>query len=371
MKILLIGDASNYHNTLGQGLRRLGHDVTVASSGMLWQDTERDINLRRGNTKLSGAWLWARLNTTLSKRLRGYDVVQIVNPIFVDLRPHRVAQVFRKLKRENGSIYLTALGSDYAFVQTCLSADNPLRFSEWQVEGRTTPFTATAECALLRRWLVDPLKSHAEMIYDNVDGVVSALYEYHVAMQRFFPENKLAYGGIPIDVDKVSYSPNTVGNDRSKGIQALLPFPKGRKSEKGTDIIEEIFSKIPQLCITEVCGMKYKDFIDILAGCNIVLDQYYAHTPATTALLAMAMGKLVVTGASPDFEDFIGEKVPVLNINPLDKFSARDFLSSLLQKDTAEINATLKDFGQRSRDFVIRHNSAEVVAQRFLNFWQK
>lgn len=376
MKILLIGDASNYHYTLGQGLKSLGHDVTVASSGMLWQDTERDINLRRGNTRLSGAWLWARLNITLSRRLRGYDVVQIVNPIFVDLKPHRVAQIFHKLKRENGAIYLTALGTDYAFVKTCLSADNPLRFSEWQVEGRPTPFSNTAEARILRRWLENPLKNHAEMIYENVDGVISALYEYHVAMQRFFPDNMLAYGGIPINVDTIPFFANKIEIDRSKSdndlsLDALLPFPKERKMEKGTEIIKSIFGEIPGLKITEVAGIKYTDFLDVLSRCNIVLDQYYAHTPATTALLAMAMGKLVVTGASKDFEKFIGEAVPALNINPLDTDTAAGFIKSLLTKDVDGINSVLVDFGQRGRDFVTRHNSAEVVARRFEDFWQR
>ena len=47
MKILLIGDASNYHACLGDALRRLGHDVTVASSGSRWMHTHRDIDLAR------------------------------------------------------------------------------------------------------------------------------------------------------------------------------------------------------------------------------------------------------------------------------------------------------------------------------------
>lgn len=33
MKILLLGEYSNVHNTLAMGLRELGHQVTVASNG--------------------------------------------------------------------------------------------------------------------------------------------------------------------------------------------------------------------------------------------------------------------------------------------------------------------------------------------------
>ena len=39
MKILLLGEASNLHWTLAEGLRTLGHDVTVASGGSGWMIT--------------------------------------------------------------------------------------------------------------------------------------------------------------------------------------------------------------------------------------------------------------------------------------------------------------------------------------------
>lgn len=37
MKILLIGEYSNVHATLAQGLRSLGHHVVVASNGDFWK----------------------------------------------------------------------------------------------------------------------------------------------------------------------------------------------------------------------------------------------------------------------------------------------------------------------------------------------
>ncbi len=47
MKILLIGEYSNVHWTLANGLRRLGHQVTVASSGDQFKGYCRDIDLTR------------------------------------------------------------------------------------------------------------------------------------------------------------------------------------------------------------------------------------------------------------------------------------------------------------------------------------
>lgn len=397
MKILLLGDASNYHYTLGRALSRLGHDVTVASSGMRWQDTQRDIDLKRRPGKIGGAFLWLKLNTVLASRLKGYDVVQIVNPIFLDLRPNRNGAIFKRLKRDNGAVYLTALGTDTAYVETCLAADNPLRFSEWNVEGRPTPFTSTTLADEQRTWLRDPLLSHTRRIYDNIDGVVTALYEYHAVMQRYFPADMLAYGGIPVDVEAIPFRPPT----GRLPLTALSPFPLGREPEKGIDQMRDIFGKIDGLNIVPVGGVSYKEFLKRLENCDIVLDQFYAHSPATTALLAMAMGKTVVTGASPDFRAFIGEDVPALNISPLDTTSAAARIQALLSKTPEDkhkalltesgemhlfaergekhlfdgspetISETMLRFGADARDFVRRHNDSAVVARRFLSLWQR
>ena len=47
MKILLLGEYSNVHWTLAEGLRRLGHCVTVASNGDFWKDKEKQIKIQK------------------------------------------------------------------------------------------------------------------------------------------------------------------------------------------------------------------------------------------------------------------------------------------------------------------------------------
>ena len=61
MKILLIGEYSNVHATLADGLRQLGHKVTVASNGDFWKNYPRDISLTRKPGKLGGAVLLLKL----------------------------------------------------------------------------------------------------------------------------------------------------------------------------------------------------------------------------------------------------------------------------------------------------------------------
>ena len=47
MKILLLGEFSNLHWTLAEGLRKLGHEVCVVSNGDRWRNYQRDISLTR------------------------------------------------------------------------------------------------------------------------------------------------------------------------------------------------------------------------------------------------------------------------------------------------------------------------------------
>ena len=61
MKILLLGEYSNVHNTLARGLRELGHTVTVVSNGDFWKNYPRDINVSRRPGKIGGMLLMAKI----------------------------------------------------------------------------------------------------------------------------------------------------------------------------------------------------------------------------------------------------------------------------------------------------------------------
>ena len=50
MKILLIGEYSNVHWSLAEGLRQLGHQVTVVSDGDGWKNYPRDVDITRQST---------------------------------------------------------------------------------------------------------------------------------------------------------------------------------------------------------------------------------------------------------------------------------------------------------------------------------
>ncbi len=365
MKILLLGDASNYHRTLANALARMGHNVTVASHGSYWQNTNRDIDIsRRYKGKMGGMLLWLKLNTSLRNSFKGYDVVHISNPTFLDLRPHRIREIFNQLKRDNGKVFLTALGTDSYYVEMCCQPDSPLRYSEWQIDGKPGPIiNKKAE------WLQPSLKDHCRFIYDNIDGVVTALYEYHLSAQRVFPTNMIAYGGIPIDTAAIT--PQYIDNSPEK-IILFLGRHRNRQAEKGTDLIEQVAkavaSKYPNRCRLDIIeNLPYDEYLTRMRNAHIVMDQLYSYTPATNALLAMAMGLNTLSGGEDDYFKFINENElrPIINAIPNEDLLFETLNNVVLHPEM------IKARSYEGRKFVEKHNDSKVVAQRFIDFWEQ
>ena len=86
MRILLIGEYSNLHWGLSEGLREAGHEVCVLSNGDFWKNYRRDISLvREEGTPFAGIkYLFNAMG--LLPKMRGYDVVQLINPMFLELK---------------------------------------------------------------------------------------------------------------------------------------------------------------------------------------------------------------------------------------------------------------------------------------------
>ena len=368
LDILLVGDASSYHPTLADALRSLGHHVTVASDGCIsWMQTRREINTaRRLPGKLGGLDLWMRLGLNRKRLFSGYDIVSLASQDFVPLRPSRVRTFFDRLKADNRSIFYTALGTDWRFTQECLDPATPLVENEFMVRGEPTPFYR-ADRAEVNLWTQGELLDTGQHIYANVDGAVSALWEYDVAIRRYFASDRMAYGGIPIDTRKVAYQDLPERPDR---VRLFLGRHRHHMMLKGTDKLEAaaraVVARHPdkaELVIVE--NRPYDEYLRLLESAHVVLDQIYSYTPATNAMLAMAMGKVAVSGGAECFYQFIGEEEvrPVLHID-----SDYESIERALEWAVTHPEQ-LRERGREGRRFVEKHNDSRVVARRFLDFW--
>ena len=367
MKILFAGDASNMHNCLAQQLRRMGHEATVASDGSRWMDTARDINLLRRPGRLGTLrYLWD-INRALP-RMTGYDIVEIATPIFLRLKPHRIARVFDYLKAHNSHIVLSALATDMVYYDACHDG-HTFRYSDYMLGDQPSPYVNSSEYVVQQQdnWKQPFMRQHSDHILAGIDGAVACLYEYYAAYKPVLGD-RVAYGGIPIDTDSLEFRPLEQTPDK---VRLFIGIQRDRHVIKGTDkllaAMKRVHDRYPNVTELEVVeNLPYAEYARRMRDSHVILDQLYSYTPATNALIAMAQGLVAVSGAEPEYYDLIGEtdNQPIINVSPMVEGDIDHKLSWLVEN-----RDQLPQLARASRAFVEKHNAAPVVAQRYLNFW--
>ena len=364
MKILLIGEYSNVHWTLAEGLRALGHTVCVVSNGDFWKDYRRDISLVREYTKFGGIKYLLKLYTLLPK-LRGYDVVQLINPMFLELKAERIAPIYRYLKRHNKKVFLGAFGMDAYWVEACTAQPFRFRYSDFNIGDH--PITNNYVTEQKNDWQETPKARLNHHIATGCNGIIAGLYEYYAAYEPSHSD-KLTYIPFPVPSDKGAkaiYTPE-------RKIRFFIGIQKARSIYKGTDImlraLERLAAKYPNDCeVLKAESVPFAQYSRMIEDCDVLLDQLYGYSPAMNALLAMSKGKIVVGGAEPECYDILHEHTlrPMINVTP----SEQDVYEKLewLVKNKQHI----ADMQQQSIEYVAKHHSPTKVAQQYIEYWNK
>lgn len=368
MKILFAGDASNMHNALAHELRKLGHEATVASDGSRWMDTQRDIDLLR-RPGLIGAFRYLLDIKRALPLMKGYDIVEIASPIFLRLKPHRVAKVFDYLKANNRHVVLSALATDRVYYDACHDG-HTFRYSDYKIGEEPSPYVGSSEYIMQQQdnWKQPFMREHSDHILAGIDGAVACLYEYYAAYRPLLGD-RVVYGGIPIDTKSLEFRPLDKAPDK---VRMFIGIQRDRHVIKGTDrllaAMKRIHERYPGITELEVVeNLPYEEYTRRMRDSHIILDQLYSYTPGTNALIAMAQGLVAVSGAEPEYYDLIGETAnrPIVNVSPLIEGDIDHKLSWLVEN-----RDQLPQMACASRAFVEKHNAAPVVAQRYLDFWK-
>ncbi len=363
MRILLLGEYSNVHATLAIGLRQLGHEVVVASNGDFWKNYPRDIDLERPAGRMGGVRLAMRLLKSLDK-LQGYDVVQLINPMFVELKASRCARLYHWLRSHNRHVVLGAFGMDYYWVSQCRER-KPLRYSDFNIGPRLrTDPVALREVA---DWVGTPKQRLNQMIAADCDGIVTGLYEYDVCYRPLFPQ-KTRYIPFPIVVDH-SFHPDY--HKPGSPVRLFIGISRGRSQYKGTDIMlsaaEAIKQKYPErVDLRMVNGVPFSQYRQLMLGSDAILDQLYSYTPSMNSLEAMAHGIVCIGGGEQENYDIIGERElrPIVNVEPNYK-SVVEALENLVLHDE-----TLPQLQSESVEYICRHHDHLKVARQYEEFYR-
>ena len=377
MKILLIGEYSNVHATLAEGLRKLGHHVTVLSNGDFWKNYPRDIDLVRKPGKLGGIMYMMKLYTIVHK-LRGYDIVQLINPMFLELKAERIFPIYQYLRKHNKKVILGGFGMDYYWVNVCCK-DKPLRYSDFNIGDKLR--TNTDALKERKDWLGTEKGRLNQMIAEDCDGIVTGLYEYWACYQPSFPQ-KTTFIPFPIKPKLItsgngnSYihveNHQVIPLDIPKKVKLFIGINKNRSEYKGTDIMlkaaQAIAKKYPdktELRIAE--SIPFAEYVKMMNGSDAILDQLYSYTPSMNPLEAMARGIICIGGGEPENYEIIHEDKlrPIINVLPNYESVYQQLEHLVLHPELVPL---LK---QQSIEYISKHHDYNKVAERYEAFYQK
>lgn len=417
MNILLVGEYSNLHNTLAAGLRALGHSVTLAADTDSWKGYPSDISLaRNGTTPTATAAFLTRLMLALP-RMRGYDIVQLINPVFLELTPRRLYPIYHYLLRHNRRVVMGAFGMDHYFVKASLD-HHTYRYGDFYIgtHERHSP----AINAFKREWLNGEKGRLNRHIAHTCHGIVSGLWEYAAAYQahyhgtaphRFIPmparteqifsfqqrkmsappvvptstisstENNRSGRATTNDISSAKNNRSgrattstisSAENNRSGRTTFFIGIQATRSAYKGTDVMLRALlalrERYPRQChITMVQSIPFERYTQLMQGADVLLDQLYSYTPGMNALEAMSRGIAVVSGGEPENYDILGEQQlrPIINTQPTEE-SVYHALEKLILHP--ELLPQLK---AQSIAYVQRHHHYIKVARQYEQFYNQ
>jgi glycosyltransferase involved in cell wall biosynthesis len=359
MKILLLGEYSNVHATLAKGLRQLGHEVTVASNGDFWKDYPRDIDLSRKPGKLGGLALMAKVYSLLPK-WRGYDVVQFINPMFLELKAERLFPIFRYLQKHNKKSVLCAMGMDYYWVSEC-TYKRPLRYSDFNIGDKVrTDAPAVKEQG---DWLGTAKEQLNKLIAKECDSIVAGLYEDYVCYEPYFPE-KLHFIPLPIELPSEN-TPRVIQQTTDK-TRVFIGISRGRSQYKGTDIMlraaEDVLKRHPdRMELIKVEGVPFTQYEQMMNGSDAILDQLYSYTPSMNPLLAMSKGIICIGGGEPENYKIIHEDElrPIINVEPTYESVSHELEQLVLHPER------VPELKRQSIEYVHRHHDHIAISQQY------
>lgn len=378
MKILFIGDYSGLHACMARGLRDRGHQVTLISDRGGFMNTDCDITLQRRPGKLGGAMYFAQMLRLLPS-LRGYDVVHLINPHFLDIRPEKIKFFFDRIKRQNGLMLLTLSSFDYHYCQACIKGEI-FRYSEFYVGNTPTPFEASTHHA--QAWTTPEMEEFNRHIYSNIDGAVSILPEYDMAARPILG-SRLAFINLPIDLSTLPYQPYT----QKKKINLFIGVKEQMQLQKGTDQLYRTLLALqqrhPDRCtVTRVSNLPLNQYLVTMQRADIVIDQLYSYSPATNALQAMALGKVAAVGAMPEYYHYLDRADSVANsdtaansdiysIHPSPIINLTPLTDPAGQLEQYILDPTpLAAMSRAGRLLVEKHNALPVVIDRLQAHWK-
>ncbi len=378
MKILLVGEYSRLHNSLKEALEKLGHTVTLISTGDSFKNYSSDIDVSSRMKKNSAGFFMGKVIHRLSgidifekerkrrlykvlPKLRDYDVVQFINQDPFGLDSTTASLANNMIIKQNKKSFLLACGEDSHVIE--YYSRNLMRYST------LTPLIENpkleSEYHFSLRYLQKGYKKNYTELAEKVQGIIPTDFDYKIPYEN----HRKAMDMIPnpINIDKIAFHPLEIdGKIRIfHGINRSSFYKKG--SPLILNVLRKIENKYPDKVVVHTTeNLPYNQYIQIYQQAHILIDQLYSYDQGYNALEAMAAGKCVLSGAEKEWKAFYQPNEEVLiNAFPDEK--------KLFMQIEELINDPEKimHIGKNARDFIEREHHYISIAQKYLDTWQK
>jgi glycosyltransferase involved in cell wall biosynthesis len=377
MKILLVGEFSRLHNSLKEGLNTLGHEVAIVGDGDGFKNFPVDISIKAVFVhlpvlKLITAFFYKVFNLDLSelerglrffkhlKRLKNYNVVQLINEKPIKTLPFLERYLLTKLFKQNSNIFLLSSGIDLISLEFMLKKG--FRYSLMD------PYLENPDLKPSYKYIYDyKSKSHRkthDLVFKNIKGVIATDFDYVIPLLK----NRKFLGLLPnpINTDRIKFKPLAIENTVVifLGINRWTYHKKGIPFfEKALKIIKDTYlEKVKIICVESI---PYEQYLKLYEEAHIILDQVYAYDQGYNALEAMAAGKVVFSGAEKEFLEHYELSEDEVAINALPE------VDQLVEKLSWLIDnpRKIEQIGKSARAFIEKEHQYQKVAEKYLTVY--
>ena len=355
MKVLLLGEYSGFYYNLKRGLQELGVEVDLFANGDGWKQIPgADRPLYQDGDTFPIKRIYNKIIVPeLQKKLySGYDVVQMVHENLFS--SYINSDMIKAIKKNNGSVFVNISGNHPTVYKAWL--DGKLGYYTYNDnEEKAEPFISEELCYKLYR--------KSSIYVDKiVDGVIPIMYEYAVGIRDW--QNRRKTIPLPFDASEVEYKENKVGSKLFFYHGLLRPKDKGGAYIKeALGILRDKYPNDVDICVAETLPLK--EYLEVLSKTNVMVDQCKEHCWGMNACYGMALGKVVLGGASRNsLKEFGLETSPVVHIMP----NVDQIVKQL--EFVLENRLRIPQWGEESRRFVEEFHDAKRIASMYLDVWK-
>lgn len=377
MRILLVGEFSRLHNSLKEGLVALGHEVHIIGTGDDFKKFPVDFSIspviftfsifrilnkiakKIANIDFEALERGFRFKMMLPK-LKGYDVVQLINSDAIETTPKFQIKLYQRLFKQNKKKFLLVCGDETPIVDFHLK--NQIRYSVM------TPYLENKDNEkyyhYTLKYTTAPYRNLFDFLSSECDGMLASDLDYKIPLENLGFKFKMIPN--PVNTDKIS--PIYFQEDS----KIVIFHGKNKYSyvKKGSQLFEEALSIIEnkygnKVEIISSDSLPYDKYTLLQDRATIILDQMYSFDQGYSALEAMAKGKVVFTGAETEFYKFYNLTETVA-VNALP--DASDIVSKL--SFLIDNPGKIEKIGKNARTFIENEHHYIKIAEEYIKNWK-